>query len=374
MNSTIFVVDAGNKLTEMRPSDFATEADFQKLLADHPALLRLAADTSSDLLLVSQEYGVADQANGSSVWSIDHLFLTREGVPVLVEVKRSSDTRARREVVAQMLDYASHATAYGSGTEMASRFQRTATESGLDPDVRLSEFLGASDPEGFWRQVEANLRSGRIRMVFVADKISKEVQRIVEWLNEQLRSAEVLAIEIAQFTNPNGVRTLVPRLVGATERAQSAKAITPRLDPISVADWMQPIKDLHGDTIFEAANTVATRLQACGLTPRIGSSQKSIAFDLKDADGKDRGLFYLYRDGGYLEISIPNLRNFPGFGDEKTRLLVIQQFKAVVPGFKIPEKGIRSWPRVSLSVLTQQGVLDGFLQVVDDVATKAKLT
>jgi hypothetical protein len=30
------------------------------------------------------------------------------GVPTLVEVKRSSDTRARREVVARMLDYAAN--------------------------------------------------------------------------------------------------------------------------------------------------------------------------------------------------------------------------------------------------------------------------
>jgi hypothetical protein len=34
------------------------------------------------------------------------------GVPTLVEVKRSSDTRARREVVAQLLEYAANATAY----------------------------------------------------------------------------------------------------------------------------------------------------------------------------------------------------------------------------------------------------------------------
>jgi hypothetical protein len=33
-------------------------------------------------------------------------------VPTLVEVKRSSDTRIRREVVGQMLDYAANAVVY----------------------------------------------------------------------------------------------------------------------------------------------------------------------------------------------------------------------------------------------------------------------
>ena len=39
-------------------------------------------------------------------WSLDHLFVSRTGIPVLIEVKRASDTRLRREVVGQLLDYA----------------------------------------------------------------------------------------------------------------------------------------------------------------------------------------------------------------------------------------------------------------------------
>jgi hypothetical protein len=37
-------------------------------------------------------------------WSLDHLFIDGDGVPTLVRVKRTSDPRARREVVAQMLE------------------------------------------------------------------------------------------------------------------------------------------------------------------------------------------------------------------------------------------------------------------------------
>lgn len=38
--------------------------------------------------------------------------------------------------------------------------------------------------------------------------------RLVEFLNEQMRPAEVIAIEVDQFTSTNSLRTLVPRLVG----------------------------------------------------------------------------------------------------------------------------------------------------------------
>jgi hypothetical protein len=153
------------------------------------------------------------------------LFMDREGVPVLVEVKRASDTRLRREVVAQMLDYAANGVTYLPIERLIERFCENAREAGNDPDVVLAEFLGDSQQETYWRQVEANLRAGRVRLVFVADRIPPELRRIVEFLNEQMRPAEILAVEVEQYTSPGGLRTLVPRLVSATQRAQASKSI-----------------------------------------------------------------------------------------------------------------------------------------------------
>ena len=120
-------------------------------------------------------------------------------MPVLVEVKQASDTRARREVVAQMLDYAANGIAYWSIEQIVAAFHQTATLAEREPDELLSAFLGGADQEDYWRQVEANLRSGRIRMLFVADRIPRELARIVEFLNEQMRPAEVLALEVEQY-------------------------------------------------------------------------------------------------------------------------------------------------------------------------------
>jgi hypothetical protein len=57
---------------------------------------------------VKRELGAAFEEDAPDRWSLDHLFLDEEGVPTLIEVKRSSDTRIRREVVGQMLDYAAN--------------------------------------------------------------------------------------------------------------------------------------------------------------------------------------------------------------------------------------------------------------------------
>ena len=53
-----------------------------------------------------------DTKEGPGRWSVDHLFLDQDSVPTLVEVKRSSDTRIRREVVGQLIDYAANAVVY----------------------------------------------------------------------------------------------------------------------------------------------------------------------------------------------------------------------------------------------------------------------
>src|SRR3954465_550471 len=98
----------------------------QRLLADHPDLL--AGDQINDeeprrWLLVTREMAVPGEQDGAGRWSLDPLFLDQDAIPPLVEVKRSTDTRIRREVVGQMLDYAANAVAYWSVEEVRSRFE-----------------------------------------------------------------------------------------------------------------------------------------------------------------------------------------------------------------------------------------------------------
>ncbi len=54
----------------------------------------------------------------------DHLFLDQDGIPTIVETKRSSDNRLRREVMAQMLDYASNALIYLPVDEIISNLDK----------------------------------------------------------------------------------------------------------------------------------------------------------------------------------------------------------------------------------------------------------
>jgi hypothetical protein len=219
----------GATLVELLEQPYGGEDVLQQLLADHPNLLAGDEDgRRRRWLLVQREMGVADAVVGEQRWSLDHLFLDEQAVPTLVEVKRSSDTRIRREVVGQMLDYAANASASWDAEAIRGAFEANRRAAGSDPDDELGRFLGPDgDAQRFWDELATNLLARRLRLVFVADVIPHELGRIVEFLNEQMTSTEVVAVEIRQYVAPDGqTTTLVPRFIGRTEAARDTKRTT----------------------------------------------------------------------------------------------------------------------------------------------------
>src|SRR3954469_3293985 len=162
-------IKQGSFLIEMTERPYDAEAVLQQLLADHPNLLvqEQDGDRRKRWLLVQREIGIGDEPDASSRWSLDHLFLDEDGVPTLVEVKRSSDTRIRREVVGQMLDYAANAASYWAIEAIRQAYETTRRHSGADADADLAAHIGSEgDPERFWQEVATNLSAGRLRLVF----------------------------------------------------------------------------------------------------------------------------------------------------------------------------------------------------------------
>lgn len=222
-DDAIFLVQAG-ALTALKETPYAKEDILQQVLEDYPALIAGFA-TSGDsgrLLLVRREMPVPGAA-GPTGLSLDHLFVDESGVPVLVEVKRSSDTRARREVVAQMLDYVANGVAHWPPNELRQSVAIHAQQAGTEEGQLLQERLGIDDADAFWRAVEDNLRSGRVRCIFLADRLTPGLVRIIEFLNEQMRDTEVLGVELPQFTAQGEAVVYVPRLVGRTTTAVVTK-------------------------------------------------------------------------------------------------------------------------------------------------------
>jgi hypothetical protein len=132
----IYLLRDDDQLVEMRGQPYDSEDVLQQLLAKHPSLL--AGDQMGDAsprrwLLVAREASLPSDEDGGGRWSVDHLFLDQDAVPTLVEVKRSSDTRIRREVVGQMLDYAANAVVYWPVERLRATFEAIRAQNGQDP-------------------------------------------------------------------------------------------------------------------------------------------------------------------------------------------------------------------------------------------------
>ena len=229
MSDKIYHIDSNGELRPMSETKFENEDIFQALLEQHTELLVTGGETPR-WLLVTREMPVADTTSGSDRWSLDHLFLDQNGIPTLVEVKRSTDTRLRREVVGQMLDYASNAVVHWSVERIISELEKRCEREGTDPTEVVCKHLQLADDqdvdvavEKFWATVKTNLDAEKLRLLFVADSIPSELQRIIEFLNSQMTPAEVLGVELKLFKSDQS-QTLVPRVVGQTEKAQQRKS------------------------------------------------------------------------------------------------------------------------------------------------------
>jgi hypothetical protein len=367
--ASIFLIDGDGDLTELKPTEYSSERVLQEVLAQHPILLGSAGSGGSGLLLVRREYGVPENGEGSLRWSLDHLFIDRKGVPVLVEVKRAEDTRSRREVVAQMLDYAANGVAYWPVERIVQAFAETARSRGEEPDLVLTTFLDGTSHEAFWQTVEANLRAGRVRMVFVADRIPAELRRIVEFLNEQMRPAEVLAIELEQFAHPGGVRTLVPRLIGRTQRAQDTKAVRERANPIGEEEWLASLEASKGTTCRLSAEALLTWFRVNGFQVGISDSQDSMFAAVEKAPGKMFWPFFLRRSTGRAETSLQYLRHASSFASDAARANLLDRLRAL-PDVEINTQKLTGWPSIRLEDFARKDVLKGFQQIALDTRTQ----
>lgn len=227
MGQGIFVIQSDGSLLQLNQTPYDSELILQELLAKYPNLLSgddVESGEPTRWLLVKQEMGIQDSEYSGDRWSLDHLFLDQNGIPTFVEVKRASDTRIRREVVGQMLDYAANAMAYWPVSKIRETLENTLIENDLEITEVFDKLMGNDiDQNEYWKRVETNLHSGRVRLIFVADEIPRELRRIIEFLNQQMNPAEVFGIEIKQFKG-EGIRSLVPHIVGMTADAEIRKS------------------------------------------------------------------------------------------------------------------------------------------------------
>jgi hypothetical protein len=270
--------------------------DLQDFLSKHPALLAGDQMNPSDprrFVLVTAEAGIAIAEGAADYFSLDHLFIDQDGIPTLVEVKRSTDTRLRREVVGQMLEYAANACAYWDAGRLRSVFARRCEIAGLSSDEELAKLSFGPDQsaDDIWEKVGQNLKQERLRLVFLSDKFSPETQRIIEFLNRQVQATEVYAVEVPQYTG-GGMRTLVPRVLNPSVLQADRRAATGGRGELWTPErFYQDLAERNGPTVVPVFRQIHQWAEA---QPRLaalfgrGKSDGSIQITFKRGDDATR--------------------------------------------------------------------------------------
>ena len=368
MNGKIYLVQNDGQLVAMQEQAYDSEAVLQTLLARYPDLLAGEQIDRTDprrWMVVAREVGLPSEEAGADRWAVDHLLLDQDGIPTLVEVKRSSDTRIRREVVGQMLDYAANAVMYWSIEKLRTLFEQTCDAQGRDPEQELHDLLGLeADVETFWEQVKTNLQAGKIRLLFVADSIPPELRRIVEFLNGQMDPAEVVAIEIRQYVG-QGNTTLVPRVMGATTKAQQQKVLGSRASrQWDEASFLQELERRQGAAEVRVARRILQWASEHQLRLWWGKgSMDGSFFPLFDFQGQQYWSLSVWTYGR-IEIQFQMMKTRPPFADESKRLELLSRLNAL-PGVTLPPDAITRRPSIPLSLLHDDAVLQQFLAICD---------
>ena len=365
MTKGFFSIDNNGGLNDIEERVFPSEDYLQELVASYPRLLNGDEDSAieaDEWLFVAREMGIPSEDGQGDRWSVDHLFLDQSGVPTLVEVKRSTDSRIRREVVGQMLDYAANANLYWPVEKIVARFDETCRERSLIPSEVLAEFLGPEvEPDSFWNQVKTNVLAGKLRLVFLADELPDELRKVIEFLNRQMDPAEVIGIEIKQYSG-EGFNALTSRTIGRTaEIGRKKTAQGPRWSEdrflAAIADrgpkedgamarrfleWSQQ-RDLRGDW---------------GRGTITGSFYPTLDFG-----GTWHTFFAIWTDS-QIELQFGTLKNRSPFDEEINRFELIRRLNEV-PRIDLDLGRTTGYPKIPFSALRDQSHMEQFLATIE---------
>ncbi len=189
------------------------------------------------------------------------------------------------------------------------------------------------------------------------------LQTIVEFLNEQMRSTEVLAVEVKRHSG-EGMSTLVSRVIGRTSTARQTKAAGPK------RDWdeesvLAEIRESKGDAcaigradpyLGKGPPNDQVARRAAGRLRRVSGGAR---------DGDIRGPFGIDSVGRFW-LSITNeMAKLHPFDDRERRAEFLARLDAI-PGVTLaPEYVDKSWRGMPLDPLIHETARHEFFDAIE---------
>ncbi|MET3710765.1 hypothetical protein ABIC65_001467 [Sphingomonas trueperi] len=157
---------------------------------------------------------------GGRSGALDNVYVTPTGGIVLIEAKLWRNPQARREVVAQAMEYAG--AVFRMGYEAFEQAVRKARRASSEAEVSIYELVRACDPgvgeAEFIEAVSRNLSRGRAVVAVVGDGIRDDIAPLAELLQSHAGQRFTFAlVELGVFAAPDGgSRVIVPSVLAKT--------------------------------------------------------------------------------------------------------------------------------------------------------------
>ena len=193
-----------------------------------------------------------------------------------------------------------------------------------------------------------------------------ELQRVVEFLNDQMTRSQVIAIEVKQYASDDGAdMTIVPRVIGQTAAAQQVKAAG-QSGP--TRQWDEPsfFEDLGrraGPSAVEAAQALLHRARGHDTEVWWGQGKRDGSMVPIIRSGPIKTFLFTAWTYGKLEIGFEYMTSGPFADEERRRELLDRINGATNSHIQVGQLSHR--PPLSLAALAESAVMARMLEVFD---------
>jgi hypothetical protein len=201
----------------------------------------------------------------------------------------------------------------------------------------------------FFERVEANLKEGQVRIIFFLEEAPNELKCLVEFLNKQMISSDVLLVEVRQYSR-DGIRVVVPMLFGFTEQARRVKQrVTVTQREAGKWDWEGFRADAQKKGLKDADIDAMQRLrEACesiGGEIHWGGGKLTGSFSAKWPSISSGAVLSIYSNGD-LAIGFGNLGTTEAAQSmrEKLKDALVHRL-----GLRVPEKFEKKYPQYPIA-------------------------
>lgn len=193
------------------------EATLQDLVEKHPDLLPLPGVESGDLaiLTVHREFKATD------------LLCVDSGGGITIVECKLSDNQTMREIVAQLLGYASilWKSTYSELNQRVSEYLKQDVAEAMLHACREKGIVGEDEDEEEWKEdfrikLINTLETGDFNLAIVADEVPHDIRGVADYLSS-LYSMQVYPVEIRYFPSDKDLEVMVPHLIEFGKRSST---------------------------------------------------------------------------------------------------------------------------------------------------------